>query len=409
MPTNEESGSTSSGSQPSADDVQYLSMTAKTIRGREGATRTKWENQGWQFVSQTQGTLRTELAFRKVKPKGVGARLAQGYAAFRGLKPTTQRALGGGVIGLVGLLIIGGIVAALAGSGDEQPEPTRPAAASEKTSATPEPTEAPITAPAPPEAEPYSYNGPKYEVTTVDDNQGPAKLSQYWIHTAPDFDFSKATYKDQVKLIIADIAHEQGTVDFIAHVVTNPEIAEAESPSTYQDFIAKHGNDYAINTIPKLEAEGWIASYTGGFDPDAGTASTDASAYEIIWRPYATGEIETWKPVWEKTPADAVDTTKTTKPKPAGLQERTAIDFLAKAWEERFAYGGDVHDLVGLRNVEQNSDGSYYIEVEATVENDSGNEFDAVITGTVNGSEASPQIKTSTVTAADGTTIDYFN
>ncbi len=73
------------------NDVKYTFMTVKAIRGREGVAKTKWQNQGWELVDQTQGTLRSELNFRKLKPKGVGAYLVQGYVAFRGLAPRTQK------------------------------------------------------------------------------------------------------------------------------------------------------------------------------------------------------------------------------------------------------------------------------------------------------------------------------
>lgn len=392
--------------------------TVKALRGREGATRTKWQNQGWEFVNQTQGTLRSELTFRKVKPKGFGAYLAQGYAAFRGLEPKTQKTLLGGVGGLVVLLIMVGIVAAMVGGGDDAPEATQPAAVeSENPPETAEPStesaEDPTTEPAAPEApeaQPYSYEGPKYEIVTVDADQGPAKLSQYWIHTAPEFDFTSDAYKEQVKLIVADIAHEQGTAKFLAEVVTNKEIAQAESPSTYEDFIAEHGEDYAINTIPELEVQGWVASYSGGIDHDAGEPSDEDSAFEIVWRPYATAEFEKWRPDVPTSPEVAKEGAESAapKPKPNALQERTAIEFLAKAWEARFTYGGDVNDLMGLLDVVKNSDGSYYIEVTADVENEFGNEFEAVIKGTVGGTDSSPKIRKSTLTTPDGGTINYF-
>lgn len=146
-----------------------------------------------------------------------------------------------------------------------------------------------------PEAEAYSYQGPQYEIVTVDKNQGPAKLNQYWVYTSK-FDYSTDGYKDQIKMIIADIAQAQRTDKFIAEVVTDKEIAQAESPSTYESFIEEHGMDYSINTIPKKEETEWVASYTGGFDPDAGEASDSAKAFEVIWFIAADAEIEKWKP-----------------------------------------------------------------------------------------------------------------
>jgi len=157
----------------------------------------------------------------------------------------------------------------------------------------PEPTQEPEKSE--PEANAYSYQGPQYEIVTVDRNQGPAKLKQFWVYTSK-FDYSTDGYKDQIKMIIADIAHAEGTDKFLLEVVTDKEIAQAESPSTYESFEKEHGMDYAINTIPQKEKTGWVASYTGGFDPDAGEASDSAKAFEVIWFIAADAEIEKWKP-----------------------------------------------------------------------------------------------------------------
>jgi len=148
----------------------------------------------------------------------------------------------------------------------------------------------------PEESEPvYSYQGPQYEIVTVDRNQGPAKLTQYWVYTSK-FDDSTDAYKDRIKMIIADIAHAEGTDKFIVEVVTDKEIAQAESPSTYESFVEEHGIDYAIHTIPQKEKTEWVASYTGGFDADAGEASDSAKAFEVIWFIAADAKIEKWKP-----------------------------------------------------------------------------------------------------------------
>lgn len=127
-------GSSSDGNHDGGD-VKYDFMTVKAIRGREGATKTKWQNQGWEFVNETQGTLRSELNFRKVKSRGPGAYLAQGYAAFRRLEPKTQKILLGVAAGVVGVAI-----AAAALGGGDAPEATEPTATeSETPSETPSP------------------------------------------------------------------------------------------------------------------------------------------------------------------------------------------------------------------------------------------------------------------------------
>ena len=88
--------------------------------------------------------------------------------------------------------------------------------------------------------------------------------------------------------------HIEGTDKFFAEVVTDKEIALAESPSTYEAFVVEYGEDYAVHTIPEKEKTAWVASYTGGFDWNAAAASD--SAFEILWWPYAAQDIETWKP-----------------------------------------------------------------------------------------------------------------
>ncbi len=151
--TSDESVTTPTGGQPAGDQVSYLFMTVKAIRGRETATKTKWQNQGWEFVSQSQGTLRSEMNFRRVKPRGLGAYMAQGYAAFRGLNPKMQLGLLAGLGALLLMCILGIVVGSL--SGGDAPTPTAatattPATASVQPSAAPtkaleEPSEAPAT------------------------------------------------------------------------------------------------------------------------------------------------------------------------------------------------------------------------------------------------------------------------
>ena len=49
-------------------DAQYEFKDVRAIRGTEGRAIAKWQKDGWEFVSQRQGTLRTEMTFRRVKP-----------------------------------------------------------------------------------------------------------------------------------------------------------------------------------------------------------------------------------------------------------------------------------------------------------------------------------------------------
>ena len=69
-PTNDKSEPASTGSHAGADDVQYQYMSVKAIRGREGATKAKWQEQGWESIDQTQGTLRSALAVSRYRCSG---------------------------------------------------------------------------------------------------------------------------------------------------------------------------------------------------------------------------------------------------------------------------------------------------------------------------------------------------
>ena len=75
------------------DTVQYEFKSVQALRGRENSAKAKWQNQGWEFVSENRGTLRTELNFRRAKPKTFGAHLLSIVATFRRLQPKTQLAL----------------------------------------------------------------------------------------------------------------------------------------------------------------------------------------------------------------------------------------------------------------------------------------------------------------------------
>jgi len=139
------------------------------------------------------------------------------------------------------------------------------------------------------------YKGRPYKIVTVDKNVSNARLNQYWVYTSK-FDYSTAAYKDQVKMIIADIARNEKTTKLIVHVVTDKEIIEAESNSTGPGFMADHGGDYWKKVMVPKEKSDYVAWYTGGFDSDTAQPSESAAAFEILWRPAATEEIEKWKP-----------------------------------------------------------------------------------------------------------------
>src|SRR4051794_14364971 len=245
------------GSPTVGDDGEYEFKSVRAIRGTEARTIAKWRQAGWELETQRHGTLRTEMTFRRMKPKDpwqqLVAVIAKRWAAYRRAKPKTQLLLAASV-GLVLLTVIVGILLANRGGGrtfEPTASPTEAAAVPNE-----QPSGAPSQEPAPvknePEAKPYTYQGPQYEIVVVDENIGPAKLNQVWVYTGK-FDYSTDEYKDQVRMIVADIAHSHGTAKLIVQVVTDKEIAEAEAASTYESFVEEYGEEYAVSTIPAME------------------------------------------------------------------------------------------------------------------------------------------------------------
>ena len=88
------------------DDVQYESKDVRAIRGTEARTIAKWQKDGWELVTQSQGPLlQTKLTFRRPKPKTPWRLLA---------------VLGGFVL----LLIIFAVIMGAIQGGGSSPEPT---------------------------------------------------------------------------------------------------------------------------------------------------------------------------------------------------------------------------------------------------------------------------------------------
>lgn len=82
-----------------ATGVKYETRSVKTVRGLEARTRAKLEKEGWEFVSHEQGTVRSELTFRRPKPE------------------TPWKLIGAGG-GLLALLIVGSLIASAFGGED---------------------------------------------------------------------------------------------------------------------------------------------------------------------------------------------------------------------------------------------------------------------------------------------------
>lgn len=311
MPTSEESLGGSKNPSPEAD-TQYQYTTERVLRGRERAAIEKWARQGWELDKQAGGLLRTDLTFRRIEPEHPWAQLvaaaARAWAAFRGLNPRVQQGIAGAGVALVVVLVL---LSVLGGGAEDGSAPTKasgptiaptagsPASIESSPSPKPSATLTPSVAKAA-SAEvqpPYTYTGPRYQVVTVDRALGPARLDQHWVLIKP---VSAARLKTDVKAIVTDIARKAGTDKLMVEVVTNREIAEAEAVSTYERFVEEHGEVYAIKRIPEMEKTQWVASYTGGFDPELSEPSDAKGAFEILWRPAATAEREKWRPIAAK-------------------------------------------------------------------------------------------------------------
>ncbi|MDJ0319994.1 hypothetical protein [Pseudarthrobacter sp. PS3-L1] len=82
-----------------ATGVKYETKSVKAVRGLEARTRAKLEKEGWEFVAQEQGTVMSELTFRRPRPE----------------IPWKLIGAGGG---LLALLIVGSLIISAVGGGD---------------------------------------------------------------------------------------------------------------------------------------------------------------------------------------------------------------------------------------------------------------------------------------------------
>jgi hypothetical protein len=108
-----------------ADEIRYEYKTVQTVRGTDGLVISKMQKDDWEFVEQSQGTLRSSLTFRRPK------------------KPLPWPVIGAAAAGVVILAIVIGTATALSDGDEKKDEAAKPTtAASEKASVTPTPTAA---------------------------------------------------------------------------------------------------------------------------------------------------------------------------------------------------------------------------------------------------------------------------
>jgi hypothetical protein len=103
------------------DNVRYELKTVRTLRSRERSTKAKWQQEGWEVVAEEQGTVRTELNLRRVKPKTPGAHLLNFVATLRRMQPKTRLVLVASSALILGASIIGIVVGTQAGSDSTKP------------------------------------------------------------------------------------------------------------------------------------------------------------------------------------------------------------------------------------------------------------------------------------------------
>jgi hypothetical protein len=118
----QEDGKAEAGSRQADDNVQYEFKSVQALRGRESSAKAKWQNEGWEFVSENRRTLRTELNVRRVKPKTFGAHLFSIAATFQRMQPKTQLVL----VASCALILVAGIIGVAVGtqSAGNTPKPS---------------------------------------------------------------------------------------------------------------------------------------------------------------------------------------------------------------------------------------------------------------------------------------------
>jgi len=94
------------------------------------------------------------------------------------------------------------------------------------------------------------------------------------------------------------------------------------------------------------------------------------------------------------------------KPAVSKLDEITAAQFLALAWEDRMTYGGSVHWIID-RISTPNKNGTWTFKIGATFNDAYGNEQTGTIEGDVGGSTNSPKILDSILYTDSGDIIEY--
>jgi hypothetical protein len=149
-PLSHEDAQAHSQSRQVHDNGRYEFKSVHAVRGREGSAKAKWQNQGWELVSENAGKLRTELNFRRVKPKTLGDYLQDLVAALGRMQPKTRFVL----VASCAMLAVAGIIGIVSGAQGGGDTPNASAAQASSANATPSADPTATPAQATPTAEP---------------------------------------------------------------------------------------------------------------------------------------------------------------------------------------------------------------------------------------------------------------
>ena len=108
-----------------ADRIKYERKTVQAVRGTAGLVISKMEKEGWEFVDQTTGTVRTSLNFRRTR------------------KPVPRTWVAAAAAGVVvaAIITVGAVLEGDEGTPSDKPTPT----ARDSKSAAPQATETPAS------------------------------------------------------------------------------------------------------------------------------------------------------------------------------------------------------------------------------------------------------------------------
>ncbi|MEV7660503.1 DUF4839 domain-containing protein [Paenarthrobacter sp. NPDC089316] len=128
-----------------SNDAKYEYKSVQAVRGLESRALAKAQQEGgWELIDQTQGTLRTTLKFRRLKPEST---LSTWLVAFRAFSPRKRAVITGAGATVVALAAVGiGFSSSHEmrdGSAQDGPDQTSAPAPSLQEVATPSPAAAP--------------------------------------------------------------------------------------------------------------------------------------------------------------------------------------------------------------------------------------------------------------------------